>query len=251
MNYTINKLANLAGVTVRTLHYYDEIGLLHPAYLADNGYRYYGEKELLKLQQILFFRELDFPLEKIKEMAKSPNYHALTALADQKELLKLKKKRLEKLLTLIDKTMKDLQQKNQIKNPKELYDPFKDQEYLKHKREVEERWGSSEAYKQSMQRVKQLTKIQMEKLKADGKKFNQELANSMDKGIEHEDTQALIEKHYQGIKFFYDCSLEMYRNLGNMYVEDLRFSAMYEGFRPGLARFIQAAINYYCKVHKK
>lgn len=250
MKYTIKKLADLAGVSVRTLHYYDEIGLLNPSFIGDNGYRCYEEKELLKLQQILFFRELDFPLEKIREIINTPNFHALAALKDQKELLKLKKKRLEKLLTLIDKTMKDLQQKNEIKNPEELYDPFKDKDYLKYKDEVEERWGNTEAYKQSMVQVKKMTKAQMVKLKEDGKKATQELADAMDKGVEHGEVQALIERHYQGINFFYNCSLEMYRNLGKMYVDDPRFTAYYDKFRPGLASFMREAIEYYCSIRQ-
>src|SRR3954469_15687271 len=97
MKYTVKQLAELAGITTRTLHYYDEIGLLKPSFVKENGYRIYEEKELLKLQQILFFRELEFPLEQIVEMMSSRSFNSLEALKDQKNLLTLKKKRIEGL----------------------------------------------------------------------------------------------------------------------------------------------------------
>lgn len=100
-------------------------------------------------------------------------------------------------------------------------------------------------------RVKKMTKQEMDQLKKDGELFNQELADSMDKGIKHPDVQALIERHYQAVNFFYECSLELYRNLGLMYVSDHRFSATYDKFRPGLAVFMRDAILYYCETHKK
>jgi DNA-binding transcriptional MerR regulator len=250
MKYTIKKVADLAGISVRTLHYYDEIGLLKPTLVAENGYRYYEEKELLKLQQILFFKELEFPLEKIKEIVNSPYFNPQTALEDQRKLLKLKKKRTEELLALIDKTMQNLQNDTDQKVTQEMYDPFKDQEYLQYKDEVEKRWGNSDTYKQSMEKVKKMTKQEMDGLKEQGKQLNQELAKAMDKKIDDPEVQALIERHYQGIKFFYDCSLEMYRNLGAMYVNDPRFTATYDKVKPGLAVFLRDAINYYCDVHK-
>src|SRR4051812_29957137 len=103
--YTVNKLAKLAGISVRTLHYYDQIGLLTPSGVADNGYRQYGEKELIKLQQILFFKELDFPLEQIKQILDSPGYDKNEALKDQKQLLELKKDRLTELIKTIDQNL--------------------------------------------------------------------------------------------------------------------------------------------------
>jgi len=251
MKYTIQKLANLGNVSVRTLHYYDEIGLLKPSHIGKNSYRYYEEKELLKLQQILFFRELEFPLEKIKKLLNSPYFDEETAFIDHKTTLLLKKKRIEKLIRLIDKTMQDIKNNLVIDNAEELYDAFKDDDVREYQKEVEERWGNTNAYKQSMAKVNKMTKKEMEKLKEEGKIFTQKLADSMDKGIESKEVQDLISEHYKGIQFFYDCPIEMYRNLGKMYVDDVRFTAYYDKFRPGLAVFVRDAIEYYCNQHQK
>ncbi len=245
MRYTVKQLASLAAISVRTLHYYDEIGLLTPSFVAKNGYRYYEQKELLRLQQILFFRELEFPLEDIKRMLDRPGFSMVEALSDQKKLLQLKRKRIDGLIKSIDKTIVSMNNNHPL-NGEELYDPFKDEDVKQYQEEVRQRWGNTDAYKQSMARVGKMTKKEMEKLKEDGKKHTQALADSMDKGASHPDVQALIAKSHAGVNFFYDCSLETFRNLGQMYVDDPRFTAYYEKFRPGLAAFMRDAIAYYC-----
>ncbi len=128
----------------------------------------------------------------------------------------------------------------------ELYDAFKDDDVKQYQDEVKARWGNTEAYKQSTARVSKMTKAEMNKLKADGKAFTEELARSMDKPIDHPEVQTLIKKQHEGINFFYDCDYTMYRNLGQMYVTDPRFTAYYDKFRPGLAVFVRDAIAYYC-----
>ncbi len=107
MSYSIHQLATLAGVSVRTLHYYDEVGLLTPTRLKRNDYRQYEEAELLRLQQIMFFRELDFPLEQIKKILASPNFDMRRALQEQRHLIKIKRHRLDRLIATIDKTIKN------------------------------------------------------------------------------------------------------------------------------------------------
>lgn len=248
MPYTVHQLAELASISVRTLHYYDEIGLLAPSSIAKNGYRHYEEKELVRLQQILFFRELDFPLEEIKHMLDRPEFRVMEALRDQKKLMQLKRQRLDGLIKSIDKTIMSIT-KNKKVDDEELYVAFKDDDVKQYQDEVKQRWGDTHAYKQSMAKVSKMTKQQMEKLKADGKAFTQELANAMDKGPQHPDIQGLIAKHHDGIKFFYDCPYDMYRNLGQMYVDDPRFTAYYEKFRAGLAVFMRDAIAHYCDTH--
>src|SRR4051812_35258781 len=121
MTYTVQQLANLAGVSVRALHYYDEVGLLKPARVKNNGYRFYEDKELLKLQQIMFFRELDFPIPEIKRITDSTSFDMEKALNDHKKLIKIKKDRLTSLMLTIDKTIKKINKKT-IMEDKELYD---------------------------------------------------------------------------------------------------------------------------------
>ncbi len=249
MHYTVNKLAHLAGISVRTLHYYDEIGLLKPTFVGENGYRYYGDAELIRLQQILFFRELEFSLEDIKRIVSRPDFSVIQALKEQRTLFKLKQVKLEKLINSINITIKRMTNNQKI-NHEELYDVFKDDDVREYQDEVKEKWGNTDAYRQSMKRVSKMTKAEMEQLKVDGKKHIQAIANAMDKGIENAEVQALIKKSHEGVNFFYDCSLEMFRNLGKMYVDDPRFAATYEKVRSGLAVFMRDAIAYYCDKHE-
>jgi DNA-binding transcriptional MerR regulator len=245
MSYTIQKLATLAGVSVRTLHHYDAIGLLTPTRDEENGYRVYEEAELLTLQQILFYRELEVPLEEIKTMLHRSDFTLVSALQKHREALQHKQKRLEKLLKTIDTTLLKLQTHHDMPD-EELYDAFKDEDVKPYQDEAHVRWGNTDAYQQSMARVSKLTKAQMNDLKAKGAALTERLAAVMKKNPAGPEAQALIEEHYHGIQFFYDCPLSMYENLGEMYVNDPRFTAYYDKFRPGLAVFLRDAIKIYC-----
>lgn len=248
MKYTVNKLAKLAGISIRALHYYDEIGLLKPSFIKENGYRIYEDKELLILQQILFFRELEFPLQEIKKIINSPDFNRNEALKEQKKLLELKKKRINKLINSIVKTIEiEYRMKGgEIMNTDDLFLSFGDDELVKYQKEAKLRWGNTDAYKQSMNRVKNWTKKDYERIKKEGETFTKKLAVAMDMDIDNPEVQKLIQKHHQGVEYFYECPLEMYRNLGEMYVSDPRFAEYYNKFRPGLAIWLRDAINYYC-----
>lgn len=237
-------------MTVRTLHYYDKIGLLAPSNIQKNGYRSYKEKELLRLQQILFFRELDFPLMDIKRILDKPDFEIIGALRRHKDLIKLRQKRFDKLINTIDKTIKSMTNDNKMKD-EELYDAFKDEDVKQYQEEAKEHWGNTYAYKQSMERVSKMTKAQMEKLKKDGEELTRKLANAMDKDIKSKEVQELISEYYKSIRFFYNCPLEMYRNFGKMYVDDSRFTTYYDKHRKGLAVFMQDAIAWFCKKNHK
>jgi DNA-binding transcriptional MerR regulator len=240
MKLIVNQLSKLAGVTVRTLHYYDEIGLLRPDSVGDNNYRYYGDTEVHKLQQIMFFRELEFSLEDIKKTINTPSFSTTEALKDQKELLKIKAEKIKKLMTTIDNTLNK-------KDDKDMFASFSDYEMNQYKEEAKERWGKTDAYKQSQERTKNWTKDDYKKISEDGKKFTQTLADSMDLPVNDPKVQALITQHHHGIEVFYDCPKAMYRELGKMYVADPRFTAYYDKFRPGLAQFVCDAIGVWCE----
>src|SRR5690606_23873219 len=155
-----------------TLHYYDEIGLLIPSYVAENAYRYYEEKELAKLQQILFFKELDFTLEDIIGILENPDLDHIEALRSQKKLLEAKQKRLQKLLVTIDKTIQTMKGGGNMQ-ANDMFDPFTDEELDKLKEEARERWGESEAYKQSVERTRHWTKEDYDRIKKEGLLFTQ------------------------------------------------------------------------------
>ncbi len=249
MQYTVNELAKLSGVSVRTLHYYDEIGLLKPAVIAVNGYRYYGQKEIVQLQQILFYRELDFSLEDIKKIILSSKFNRVAAFKDQRKLLLLKKERLENIIKTIDTEVQNLEGGENMTND-DMFGSLSDKQLKEHAEEAKRRWGDTEAYKQSVERTKNWTKEDYKRVEKESKELTSSIAKVMKKGTESPEVQTLIEKHYQSINQFYDCPLEMYKNLGEMYITDPRFTAYYEKFAPGLAKFMKDAIAYYCKTNE-
>lgn len=249
MSYSVQQLAKLAGVTVRTLHHYDQIGLLKPMLVEKNGYRKYGQTELLKLQQILFFREMDFPLEEIARIIGAPGFDLRSALIDQRQMLELKKKRLNGLIKTIDRTIKSLNQEITMEDL-ELYGAFSKEEMEAYAAEAKERWGKTNAYKQSQERVNKMGKEGLKKVLEESSKITLELAAHIDRDPADKVVQAIVAKHYQWLHAFYDPDLEMYRNLGEMYSADSRFAANYEKVKPGLAKFFTEAIKVFCDRQK-
>jgi DNA-binding transcriptional MerR regulator len=243
MNYSIKQLANLCGISVRALHYYDEIGLLRPI-RNNNDYREYDDNDLTKLQQILFFRRLDFSLEKIKEIILSPDFDSMRALHDQKELLNLEKIRLDNLQTNLDLLIANMQYKTMNKSAVDF--SLSDDEINSYTKEAKERWGNTEAYKQSQARMKNMSKEEFKKLGDEGINITKEIAAAREYGFDSNEVQTLIEKHFNHINRFYDCSFGIYKALGQMYVDDSRFTAYYEKHADGLAQFMHQAIDYFC-----
>lgn len=250
MNYTIKQLATLANISVRTLHYYDELGLLKPYAVSDNGYRHYTDSQLHKLQQILFFRELDFSLGQIKDILESDTYDELRALEDQKKLLLMKKKRLENVIQTVDETMIRVKGGEGMKNDT-LFKSFNDADIAQFKDEVAARWGNTDAYRQSIERTKHWTKEDYKKKVAESKAFIQLLADAMQYDIKSEHVQLLMARQYEQINAYYDCSYEMFRNLAKMYIVDPRFTKTYDDVKPGLAQFVHDAMLYYASEHER
>jgi DNA-binding transcriptional MerR regulator len=245
MLYTVHELATLAGVSVRTLHHYDEIKLLIPTRLEENRYRQYGEKELLRLQQILFFKELDFPLEKIRKLLESPEFDTVDALRTHQQLLKLQKKRLNGLIRTIDKTIQKITKETAMED-KELYGNFSKEEMDSYAEEAKERWGETDAYKQSMERVNKMSKEELKKIGEEGDALLREIATHMEEDPASDVVQDLMAKHYKGLMAFYEPNLQIYRGLANMYVDDSRFTATFDKVKPGLAVFMRDAMLAYC-----
>lgn len=250
MTYTVKQLSRLAGVSVRTLHHYDAIGLLQPERTRKNGYREYGEPELLLLQQVLFFRELEFPLTEIKKIIQSPNFDLVQALADQKRLIEIKRKRLAGLVKTIEETIKKLHKEKNMED-QELYASFSKEEGDKYAEEARQRWGHTDAYKQSQERVKKMTKEDWARISKKSDEIMKGLVANMGNGPDSAEVQALISRHYDSLRNFYEPSLEMYRGLGEMYVADSRFAAHYEKYAPDMAAFMCQAIACFCDSRKK
>ena len=181
----IKEFADFTGVSVRTLHYYDEIGLLPPAFVdRETGYRFYDAQSLLRMQEILFYRELDFSLKSIGEMLSAAHYDKKKALQDQKHLLTLKKQRLERLILAIDQAMEG---ENVMK-------AFDNSEFEKHKAEAEEKWGNTDAYKQHTEKTKSYTKQTWNDLAAEMDRIMAAFAVHMGSGAapESPEAQALV-----------------------------------------------------------
>lgn len=251
MNYTVNQLAKIAGVTTRTLHYYDQIGLLKPSTIQANGYRCYEEKELLKLQQILFFKELEFSLEDIITIVNATNFNPIEALKDQKKLLEFKKYRVQSLLSTLDKTIKKLEG-GEIMTNDDLFASFSDEQMKQYQEEAKQRWGNTEAWKQSQERTKHWTKADYDRIKKDGEAWTKKMAAIKEQGFtpQSPEAQAMIDQHYNGLRTFYEPNLEMYRGLGQMYVDDPRFTAYYDKHAKGLAIYMRDAMVYYVEQHQ-
>ena len=244
--YTVKQLARLAGVTTRTLHYYDQIGLLCPASHGDNGYRYYDESAVLTLQQIRFFRELGFSLEQIKSILGRPDFDLLGALLGHKRLLAEKVERLNTLIDTVDKTI--LHIKGEIEmSDLEFYQGFDEEKQKEYSRRARERWGD-----EAMARTKDwnaYTPQQKNAILAEGHEITMGIVANMDRGYDSPEVQYWVGRWHNAINtHFYDCSLEIFEALGHGYVQDPEFNAFYESIHPGLAVFMEQAMTYYCQV---
>ncbi|MBA2274355.1 MAG: MerR family transcriptional regulator [Actinobacteria bacterium] len=243
MSYSVGEVAGLAGVTVRTLHHYDEIGLLSPGDRTVGGYRRYDEADLERLEQVLFYRELGFPLEEIATILVGST-HPSSHLRLQHRLLRHRIARLQEMVGLIEKEMEAKQMGISL-TPEERFEIFGDFVPEDYDQEAEERWGDTDAYKQSHRRVAAYTKEDWVQLGAEGSEIEQKLAAALRDGVAANSGKAmeLAEEHRQHItRWFYDCGYDIHRGLGQMYVGDPRFAAHYESVAPGLARFVSEAI---------
>lgn len=241
----IKEFARLTGVSVRTLHYYDEIGLLKPALIDEqNGYREYNEQSLERMVEILFYRELDFPLKSILSILSSPEYDKTQAIRKQRELLMLKKERLEKLISALDKAEKGILPMNTFNNNE--YESARN----KYADEVKQRWGSTDAYKESEQKTAGYTDEKRSDVTEGLNAVLAEFATAKKDGATPEDetAQALVKKLQAYISDnFYTCTDEILAGLGQMYVADERFRENIDQSGEGTAEFISDAIKICCK----
>ncbi|MFA5927595.1 MAG: MerR family transcriptional regulator [Patescibacteria group bacterium] len=251
MKYTINKLAKMAGVSVRTLHYYDQIGLLKPSHIGENLYRYYEEKDLLRLQQVLFFRELEFKLDEIKQILDDTNFDMLQALSSHGEALKAERHRYDRMINTIENTIKKMTGEKGMKD-EDLYEGLTKEQVQEYQEEARQRWGK-DTVDQSVARVKSWSKEKLQSVKDEGGAIVNEIAEKMKAGVPPEDAEVrkLAGQYHRYMNNFYDCSLEIFEGLAKMYVADERFTANYEKIAPGLAQYVSGAMINYCKQSKE
>lgn len=244
MKISVGETAKLTGISVRTLHYYDEIGLLSPSIVSENGYRYYDNSALLRLQQILFYRELDFTLKDITKMMNVPDYKKEEALKQQRELLKLKRNRLDKLICLLDANIKG----ENTMSFKEFDMSAIEEAKNKYADEVKSRWGNTDAYAQSKERTDKYTKQDWENALNKSNEIFKRFAEHVNESPDSKDVQDLVEEWRTFItESYYDCTKEILASLGQMYVSDERFMNNINKFGNGTAEFMSQAIGIYCE----
>ena len=245
MSYTVGAVARLAGVTVRTLHHYDEIGLLRPGERTDAGYRRYADPDLDRLQRILFYRELGFGLDQIKDVMTDDRGTALGHLRRQHGLLVERIGRLERMVAAVEKEMEAHNMGIPL-SPEERFEVFGDFNPDEHAAEVDERWGDTEPYRESARRTASYTKADWLRIKAEGKAAIDQVVAAMTagKGADSQEAMDGAEAHRRQINdAFYDCSYQMHVGLAEMYLADPRFTATYEKIAPGLAQYLHDAIK--------
>ena len=243
MKMQIKEFAKLTGVSVRTLHYYDEIGLLKPALVdAQNGYRFYDENSLLRMQEILFYRELDFPLKSILEILSSPDYDKQKALAEQRKLLELKKERLERIIDALDGATKGKVTMAAFDNS--------DYETARKQYEVEakQRWGETDAYKEHAEKTAKYTKDKWQAVNDGLMVIFAKFAECMNNGntADSDEAQALVKELQNYItENYYTCTNQILAGLGQMYIADERFKINIDKNGNGTAEFVSKAIESY------
>ena len=251
--YKISEVAKLSKITVRTLHYYDEINLLSPS-VDNNGYRLYSDYDIEKLQQILFFRELEFSLKEIKEIINSPLFNRKKALLSHRDILIKKKNRLEKIIETVNKSLNEIE-KEVVMSKEEMFNGFSMKEINecknKYAKEVKNKYGNTKAYTES-KKVDNYSKEKWEEIINEANEIYIELSNHLGESPESECVQNLVEKWRNHIsKNYYNCTLEIFEGLSDMYVYNERFTENIDRFGKGLADFLSKGIKVYCSKRKK
>jgi DNA-binding transcriptional MerR regulator len=241
-------------ISIRTLRYYDEIGLLHPSHRADNGYRFYSDSNSQRLHNILFYRALGFSLVEIKQLLKASARDRQQLLLQQREQLRVHMARLERMQIQLDEALSAQERVKSLhsaenREEKEMkqenrFDVFDGFDPDRHSAEAEEKWGSADAYTESARRTKSYSDLDWKRHRSGSDQLNQEMKKLMEEGCQADSGQAqdVAEKVRLLIdQWFYPCSKEMHANLAEMYVTDERFLATNDKVQSGLAAFIRNA----------
>ncbi|MGN6419526.1 MAG: MerR family transcriptional regulator [Pseudobacter sp.] len=256
MKYSVKMLAELAGVSVRTLHHYDQLGLLIPSERTDAGYRLYGQGELLRLQQILFYKEMELSLTDIAAILDDPSFDMLAALQQHRAVLEKRRDRTSLLLETINKTIQKLTGGNDMITNEELYAGFPKEYAETWREEAIDRWGK-DTVEQSEAALRKLNKEQIEKLKQEGAAITNGLADMMHLPVTDPAVQQLIHQHYHHILKWWgreegEEALDAYRGLSNLYLMDSRYTLVNGAPDLAFTAFItKAMLLYVDELNKK
>lgn len=246
--YQVKEVSSLTGVSVRTLHHYDEIGLLTPTDRTGKGYRLYADSDLLRLQQILIGRELGLSLEQIRRSLDEPNFDRRRALLAQRAELEKRAQQTEAMLRAVDAALSLIDaeaspQTGEHMDLKQIFDGF---DPAKYEAEAEQRWGDTDAFAESKRRTQRYTKQDWEELAAEQSAIYAAAFAALTAGKSADSAEAMnaAERHRLSIdRWFYPCSYEMHRGLADMYEHDARFAENIDKHGAGLTPFLAAAIR--------
>lgn len=245
MAYTVKKLSELSGVSVRTLHFYEEIGLLKPAYYGSNGYRYYEEKELLELQQILFFKQLGFSLKKIGKVLGRSDFDQLKALYSHREALSREWEKIGQLLKTVDNTIKHLKGQKKMKD-KEIFNGFS---LITRGKGNESYFDAETLVLNSIKNptVEKREKSYYENIDKTAKDIFRQIAKCIDKGLDPnaKEVQVLIKKHHAFAEEFHNATKEVYKALAELYREHPEYRKQIDPIHPQLAEFMTRAMKVF------
>lgn len=243
--YTVKQLSDLAQISVRTLHYYDEISLLNPSKVGANGYRYYDNQSLLRLQQILFYREIGLELTQIKEILDSPDFDLLAALHSHRVVLQEKSNRLQNLIQTVDQTIQHLTGAGSM-SKKQLFQAFSAEEQENHERAARLQYGPK-IVNESIKRWNGYSKAQQEAIMEESNAIYSDLAEMMQEGksAQSAEVQEALARWHLNIYHFYEPDLEILRGLGEVYRSDPKFIAVFEQLHADLPQYLHTAIEHY------
>ncbi len=240
--YRVKELAELAGVSVRTLHFYDEKGLLTPALVGANKYRYYDEDSLLRLQQILLYREMDLDLKRIKQIMDDAKFDELSALQSHRRELKAKIERLQQLIKTVDDTLAhsigDLEMSEE-----KIFSGFEKEHKEKYEQQAIDQWGDEA--KDSIKQWNSYSDVRKKEIKAEGEEIYADIAAKMELGADSVEVQELLGQWHQHLRNFYEPSLERLAGLGQMYVDAPDFHEKFSRLDAKLPAFLNEAIAIY------
>jgi DNA-binding transcriptional MerR regulator len=247
--FTVKQLSQMAGVTPRTLHHYDDIGLLKPSRIGDNGYRYYGEEALLKLQQILYYRELDFPLEDIRRIMGRRDFDLLGALQSHREALQKRAARLDQLLVTVDNTIQHIQGEK-LMSQKGLFKGFSEEEQEQYAKEAEQKYDAA-TVRESNRKWKAYPKEKKDAILAEGNQIYLDMIAAMPKGASSAEVQGIVQRWRSHMDYFWTPNLDQLLGLASMYNDDPKFKANFDDMHPKLAEFMREAVTVYVEKSKK
>jgi len=256
MEYTVQKLGRLAGISTRTLRYYDEIGLLKPARISSSGYRIYGEKEIDRLQQILFYRELGVSLESIRDIVTAPAFNGAQALREHLKKLLEKREQIDLLIDNVKKTIAMTEGRIAMSD-KEKFEGFKrkliDENEAKYGKEIREKYGE-DTVNESNARLMGMSQEEFDASNSLAEEINRKLAQAVEAGADPagELGREIADMHRRWLSGYWPSySKEAHAGLAQMYVDDERFAAYYDKAKPGCAVFLRDAIFAYTGTKKQ